>query len=308
MSAPTDPAFAPILGHSRGKSVLADGALPDVRQMMEDRAKSRPGPEIATVRDAVVPGPAGDIPVRLYVPEQARGVVLAYHGGGWITGSRDSFDPVCRFMAAESGAAVVSVDYRLAPEHVFPAAVDDAFEALVAVDRDRAGLGLPDGPIVVMGESAGANLALVVSLMARDAGGPAIAKQVLAYPAVDASVERPSMDLFAENHLQTRRDVKHALGTYALNHGVDPSDWRLSPLKAETFAGLPPVFLVSAECDAIRDDSEALTHRLMAEGVGVVHARYAGMIHTFVQMRPAIEAAIVAQRQMADEVRRAVQA
>lgn len=302
--APTDPAFAAILDHSRGKAVLADGDIHAVRRMMRERAATRPGPAVDRIEDRSVPGPGGPIPVRIYAPEDAVGTVLAYHGGGWMAGDLDSFDPVCRHLANEAGVAVVSVDYRLAPEHPFPAAVEDAWAALCHVAEHAAAMGLPGGPVVVFGESAGANLAAVVSLLARDAGGPSILRQILAYPSVDARARTASMDIYAENHLQTRRDVEHALRTYALDHGVSPEDWRLSPFLAPSHAGVAPAFILSAECDAIRDDSAAYAHRLMAEGVPVVHVRYAGMIHTFLQMRNTVDAAEVAQRQVADETRR----
>ncbi|MEQ8346505.1 MAG: alpha/beta hydrolase [Sneathiellaceae bacterium] len=303
-----DPAFDEILAHSRGKAVLADGALEDVRRMVVERAKSRPGPPVARVDDVAIPGPAGAIPLRLYVPEGARGLALAFHGGGWMMGSLDSFDPLCRNLAVHSGAAIASVDYRLAPEHPFPAAVEDACAASAHLGRHAASLHLPEGPLVLFGESAGANLAAVAAIAARDAGAPKVLRQILAYPAVDARGQAESLELFAEGYLQTRRDVEFALRTYALGHGVPADDWRLSPIMAESLAGVAPAFILSAECDAIRDDSAAYADRLRREGVPVVHVRYAAMIHTFVQMRNVVDAAVIAQRQLADEIRRAFEA
>jgi acetyl esterase len=300
------PAFAALLAATAGKSALADAPLAAVRKMMEERGAARKGPALPHVRDLQAEGPAGPIPLRLYSPASPVGIVVAFHGGGWMTGSLNTFDAVCRHLAALSGAAVVSVDYRLAPEHPFPAAIEDAWAATKWIAALASELGAPDNSLALFGESAGGNLAAVVALMARDAGGPAIRRQVLVYPAVDARLNASSLSLFADGYLQTRKDVVFAFETYALKSGADPSDWRLSPVLAASHVGVAPAFIVSAECDAIADDAAAYARRLQAQGVAATHVRYGGMIHTFFAMRGVVDEAEIAQIQVAEELRRAL--
>jgi acetyl esterase len=244
--------------------------------------------------------------VRVYQPRGAAGVVVAFHGGGWLMGNRDSFDAVCRHLAADSGLAVVNVDYRLAPEHPFPAAIDDAWAATRWVAERGAAHGLPARRLAVMGESAGGNLAAVVCLLARERGAPEILAQALVYPATDARQQAESLRTYAEGYLQRSADVAHAFRTYALDHGVSPTDWRLSPLLAPSHADLPPALVISAECDAIRDDGEAYAAKLAEAGVPALCVRYLGMPHTFYGTRGTVEAAALAQRQVADMLRAAV--
>lgn len=299
------PAFDALLAATRHKSVLADSPVEEVRAMAAARAALRKGPDIDHVRDLSVPGPRGPIPLRLYRPKEAKGLVAAFHGGGWMMGNLDTFDATCRHLASLSGAAMVSVDYRLAPEFPFPAAVDDAWAATTWIAEHAGGLGVAKDRLAVFGESAGGNLAAVVALMARDAGGPRLRRQLLVYPAVDARLQAPSITEFADGYLQTRRDVEHAFRTYALAGGVDPMDWRLSPLHAASHAGVAPAFILSAELDAMRDDATAYFERLLDQGVPAALVRYEAMIHTFVAMRGAVEAAEIALDQIAAEIRRA---
>jgi acetyl esterase len=221
-------------------------------------------------------------------------------------GNRDSFDFVCRHLAHDSGLAVVNVDYRLAPEHPFPAALDDAWAATCWVAQQGAAHGLPSQRLTVFGESAGGNLAAVVALQARDRGGPPLLAQALVYPATDARQDSESLATFAEGFLQRAADVAHAFRTYALDHGVAPTDWRLSPLLAPSHAGLPPALVLTAECDAVRDDGEAYAARLAQEGVPATCVRYQGMLHTFYSMRGTVPAAALAQQQVSAFLRDAV--
>jgi acetyl esterase len=302
------PRLRPLIEASRGQLSLADISVEQARAQIAQRTANRPrGPAIETVRDLLAPGPRGDIPLRLYRPANPAGVAMAFHGGGWFMGSLDSFDATCRHLARDSGLAVVSVEYRLAPEFVFPAAVEDAWAATQWVASNAAALDVDARRIAVLGESAGGNLAAVVCLMARDTGFPHIALQALVYPAVDARLQSASLEKFAEGFLQTRRDVLHAFGTYALRHGVDATDWRLSPLLAASHAGLPPAVLVSAELDAVRDDTDAYTQALLEAGVDAVHVRYTGMLHTFFGMRGIVPEAEYAQKQLAKAMRDAVE-
>jgi acetyl esterase len=279
------------------------------REGMSARAAARrPGPPIAHVADIVIPGPGAGIPIRIYIPEGAPGTVIAFHGGGWLMGNRDTFDAVCRNLAADSGLAVVNVDYRLAPEHPFPAAVEDAWAATRWVAQQGAEHGLPTRHLLVMGESAGGNLAAVVCLLARDHRHPTILAQALVYPATDARLQAKSLESYAEGFMQRAADVEHAFRTYALDHGASPTDWRLSPLLAADHAGLPPALVLTAECDAVRDDGEAYAAKLAQAGVPVTCVRYMGVPHTFYSMRGTLHSASLAQRQVADALRAAVAA
>jgi acetyl esterase len=280
---------------------LADLTPEEARAGMTARTAARPpGPAIDKVVDIAVLGPAGDIPARVYQPSGAPGVVVAFHGGGWLMGNRDSFDAVCRNLAADSGLAVVNVDYRLAPEHPFPAAIDDAWAATRWVAEHGTAHGLPAQRLAVMGESAGGNLAAVVCLLARDRQAPKILAQALVYPATDARQQAESLRTYAEGYLQRAADVAHAFRIYALDHGVAPTDWRLSPLLAPSHADLPPALVISAECDAIRDDGEAYASKLSDAGVPTTCVRYMGMLHTFYGMRGMLGAAALAQRQVSE--------
>jgi acetyl esterase len=310
MSRPDDPIhplLRPLALEAATRPSMAEVTAQEARAGIAARTAGRaPGPPVDTVVEMAIPGPGGEIPVRLYIPRGAPGTVVAFHGGGWLMGNRDSFDAVCRHLAADSGLAVVNVDYRLAPEHPFPAAVEDAWAALRWVADRGAEHGLATQRLAVMGESAGANLAAVVCLLARDDAGPKILAQALVYPPTDARQRAESLQTYAEGFLQRRADVAHAFQTYALGHGTSASDWRLSPLLAPGHAELPPALVLTAECDAVRDDGEAYASKLADAGVPVTCVRYMGMLHTFYGMRGAIDAAAIAQRQVADTLRAAV--
>jgi acetyl esterase len=304
---PIHPALRTLARDAAAKPSMADVTVEQARAGIAARAAARPpGPSISVVVDKNIPGPGGDIPIRIYVPSGAQGTVVAYHGGGWLMGNRDTFDSVCRNLAADSGLAVVNVDYRLAPEHPFPAAVEDAWAAFRWVASRGAEHGLPARRLVVMGESAGGNLAAVVCLLARERG-PKILAQALVYPPTDARLETQTLRAYADGFMQRGADVVHAFHTYALGHGVAPTEWRLSPLLAQSHAGLPPALVVTAECDAVRDDGEAYARALAESGVPVTCVRYMGMLHTFYSMRGPLDAAALAQRQVADMLRSAVE-
>ena len=294
------PLLRDLASKAAAEPSLADLTPEEARAAISARTTARgAGPAIDEVIDIAIPGPGGDIPARLYQPVGAPGVVVAFHGGGWLMGNRDSFDAVCRNLAADSGLAVVNVDYRLAPEHPFPAAIDDAWAATrwVAQHAQR---------LAVMGESAGGNLAAVVCLLARERRAPKILAQALIYPATDARQQAESLRTYAEGYLQRGADVGHAFRTYALGHGVSPTDWRLSPLLAPSHADLPPALVISAECDAVRDDGEAYASKLSEAGVPATCVRYMGMLHTFYGMRGTLDTAALAQRQVADMLRTAI--
>jgi len=238
------------------------------------------GPDVAAVRDIVIPSKTGGIPARVYSPSaEAPGVVVYYHGGGWVIGSVDEWDASCRALAIASGCDVVSVEYRLAPEHIFPAAADDAFDAVVWV-ASLAGLAA-GRPIVVAGDSAGGNLATVTALRARDAGGPPIALQVLVYPVTDCDLDRRSYHQYEGDELILNRgDMVWFWDHYAPDTAarVNP---HASPLRATDLAGLPPAYVITAEHDPLRDEGFAYAERLRAARVPVEHRHFGSQIHGF---------------------------
>jgi acetyl esterase len=238
------------------------------------------GPDVASVRDIVIPSQAGGIPARVYSPSaDAPGVVVYFHGGGWVIGSVDQWDASCRALAVASGCDVVSVEYRLAPEHIFPAAADDAFAAVVWVASVA---GLAAGrPLIVAGDSAGGNLATVTALRARDAGGPAIALQVLVYPVTDSDLDRRSYHEYAGTELILNRGDM----VWFWDHYAPDPDARVSPdaapLRATDLAGLPPAYVITAEHDPLRDEGFAYAERLQAARVPVEHRHFGSQIHGF---------------------------
>ncbi len=256
-------------------------AEPDVAAMRAG-ARSNPhrgiGPDMASVEDTTV----GEVPVRLYRP--AEGVLPAlvyFHGGGWTIGDLISADPMCRRLAAEAGCVVVAVDYRLAPEHPFPAAVEDAFAVTAGVVRHAADYGIRPGAVAVAGDSAGGNLAAVTAQLARDAGLD-LAHQLLMCANTDSGLDTPSFAEFAEGYGLSATGMAWFFGHYL---GLaDRSDPRIAPLRAADLSGLPPATVLTAEYDILRDEGEAYAVALEAAGTPVEHRRFDGMIHNFVTL------------------------
>ena len=239
---------------------------------------------VARIENRTIPGRAGEIPVRIYFPDgdgPFPGVVFL-HGGGWVVGDLDSHDNVCRAICKRAGAVVVSVHYRLAPEHRFPAALEDSVDATAWVADNCAALGIDPRRLVIAGDSAGGNMATVVAAKARDAKGPAVALQILVYPVTDLSgSETASYREFAEEHFLTR-----ALMDWFADHYVPSAEDRTTPDASPAFitdlSGLPPALVITAECDPLRDEGEAYAERMRDHGVPVTLTRYEGMIHPFV--------------------------
>lgn len=258
------------------------------RLYREGRRALQPEPmAVAAVGDAQAPGLHGPIGLRTYRPDgpapaERLPVLIYFHGGGWVLGDLDSHDTVCRHLAARSGCAVVSVDYRMGPEHKFPAAVDDALSATRWVVDHAATLFVDPGRIAVAGDSAGGNLAAVVCLHARDNAGPTIGAQMLFYPATDFAMDTASHTLFGEGHLLTHSAMRWFQKQYLASG--DEVDWRASPLKAETLERLPQAYVVTAGYDPLRDEGEAYARRLVEAGVPVTTRRYTGQIHGFLTM------------------------
>ncbi|HEV8146326.1 MAG TPA: alpha/beta hydrolase [Bryobacteraceae bacterium] len=259
---------------------------------------------VRSVEDLRIPGPAGQIPLRIYRPDATPPVpaLVYFHGGGWVIGDLDTHHGVCRAIARRAGAVVLSVDYRLAPEHKFPAAVADCYAATQWVAANAERLGIDPARISVGGDSAGGNLAAVVCLKSRDENGPKIALQVLVYPVTDlSSFATASYEEFAEDHYLTRSLMECFRGYY-LSGTEDARNPHASPLLARDLSGLPPALIITAECDPLRDEGEAYAKRLKQAGVPATCTCYAGMIHPFFSMAGAIPQALDAIQQVADAI------
>jgi acetyl esterase/lipase/cation diffusion facilitator CzcD-associated flavoprotein CzcO len=260
----------------------------DARAFAEATAATLPpGPAVSEITDAVLPGPAGDLAYRLYRPPSAgpHPVIAYFHGGGWVLGSQHADESFCRDLCVRTGAVVVSVNYRHAPEDRFPAAVDDAFAAVQWIAANAAGLGGIPGQLAVAGWSAGGNLAAVTCQLARDAGGPDIISQLLLTPVTDSDLSRPSYAGNGEGFVLTA-----ALMRWFWDHYADETD-RAHPKAAPllgTLAGLPPAVVVTAEFDPLRDEGEAYAEALAAAGVPVRQIRARGHIHTSLTMVDAV--------------------
>lgn len=245
-------------------------------------ALAGPAPDMSRVEDHEVPVAGGTIPVRVLVPMQAvRGVVVYYHGGGWVIGEIGEFETLGRKLAERSSCAVALAGYRLAPEHRYPTAVDDSYAALEWVAAHLGEIaGRTDVPLIVAGDSAGGNLSAVMALRARDRNGPKIALQILIYPVTDADLGRPSYQDAENQLLLTREGMEWFWGHYApdVARRAEPD---ASPLRAKDLSGLPPAVVLTAEHDVLRDEGEAYAERLREAGVPVELRRYAGQMHAF---------------------------
>jgi acetyl esterase len=279
------------------------------RAQMEATSRARGGEPAAIKRaeDRTIPGPAGDVPVRIYWPN-ASGTLAAHiylHGGGHVIGSLDTHDKVARNLCAYAGVVVVSVDYRMGPEHRFPAAVDDCWAALEWLAENAASLGADPSRLTIGGDSAGGNLAAVVALMARDAGGPALALQTLVYPVTDYGFSGESYGRYAEGYGVLTGKAMEWFRDHYLTGASDAEDWRASPLFAQDLAGVAPALIVTAECDVLYDDGVRYAEALEAAGVPTEYVCYSGMIHGFFSMAPDVDDAVAAQKLVAGAIKRA---
>lgn len=253
------------------------------RQQYEARiAMQPPGEEVARVEDHTVPGPAGEIPVRVYTPagEGPLPAVVFFHGGGWVIGSIRSHDNACRALANASGCIIASVDYLLAPEAKYPAAAEDCYAATRWVAEHAAELGADPSRIAVAGDSAGGNLAATVALMARDRGGPSLAFQLLIYPVIDHDFGTVSYRDNAEGYGLSTKDMEWFWNQY-LPGSAEGKEPYASPIRASSLAGLPPALVITAEYDVLRDEGEAYAEALRQAGVPATTSRYNGMTHGF---------------------------
>jgi acetyl esterase len=288
-----------------------EAGLPPLNELPPDGARAQAalmnelvgaGPEVARVQQLSVPTTAGEISARRYLPEDPAGVVLWIHGGGWVICDLDSHDAMCRLLANESGCEVVAIDYRLAPEHPFPAPLDASWDALYWVASQAGGQ-----PLILGGDSAGGNMAAVCALRARDRGGPELALQVLVYPVTDCDLATPANAQHGSgpDTFLTTEEMRYFWSHYI----ADPESRTIpeaSPLRAGDLSGLPPAVVVTAEYDPVRDDGLAYAEALRAAGVAVTHHHYGDMVHAFFTLVNLLERGNEAVAQVGGEIRAAV--
>jgi acetyl esterase len=301
-----DPEAVQLLEMLQGMPAPDPGDVAGWREMLRLAAPLAGEAEpIAHVEDRTIPGPAGAIPVRIYRPSDAPSLpcLVYYHGGGWTIGDLDMADAPLRMLANASGWMVMSVDYRLAPENPFPAAVEDAFAAVKWAAEHSAEIGADPARIAVGGDSAGGNLSAVVCQLAREAGGPGIVLQALIYPATDLAAATDSWRKYGDkNYILTQEHLDLFTSAY-LPHGTDRKDPRISPMRADELAGLPRALVITAEFDPLRDEGEAYAARLRESGVPVRLTRYDGMVHGFMTLGGVLHAGGVAIREIAGELK-----
>jgi acetyl esterase len=266
-------------------------------------------PDVAELRDLTARGPHGPIPLRLYRARAAtdnapQPCIVYFHGGGWLFGDLDTHDNLCRHLALAADCTVISVDYRLAPEHKFPAAFDDAYAATKWVSGNAATLGIDRTKLVVAGDSAGGNLATAVALMARQNGGdPKLAYQLLIYPVVDMDFAHDSFKRVGEGYSLTEKSMIWFREHY-LRSPADRDDWRASPLRAKDLSKLPPAFVITAGADPLCDEGEAYARALEKHNVRVIHRHYPGQMHAFIGLSGWVKAADEAIAEMGAALKR----
>jgi acetyl esterase len=292
--------------------MLASMGMPDLADLTPAQARDLrlvPPPAVPTpvgaVEDRVIPEAEEDLPVRIYTPAGAgvTGVLVFFHGGGWVIGDLDSHDETCRRLCSGAGVRVVSVHYRRAPETTYPGAAEDCYAATAWVAANAPALGIDPGRIAVGGDSAGGNLAAAVALMARDRGGPPLRFQLLVYPVTDADFDRESYRTNGEGYLLSRRGMQWFWDQYVPDQAQRHEPYA-APLRAARLDTLPPALIQTAEYDPLRDEGEAYAAALEAAGVQVRLTRYPGLIHGFFGMqdtvaaaRPALDEAVTALRE-----------
>jgi len=282
-----DPQMKALLDQMAAAKVPAFHTLTPEQARLGRRASQGEPEPVAHVEDRTIPGPGGEIPVRIYVPQGNGpfGVLVYFHGGGWVVGNIEMTDQPCRMLTNAGRCVTISVDYRLAPEHKFPAGPEDCYAATKWAADNAAALNCDPARIAVGGTSAGATLAAAVALMARDRGGPRVAYQLLVYPATTSVLETASHRQFAKDnyYILSRADMEWFWGHY-LGSEADRTNPYACPAYATTLRGVAPAFVITAEFDPLRDEGEAYAARLREEGVQVVLRRYDGVTHGFFGM------------------------
>jgi acetyl esterase len=281
------------------------------RRAFQSLARMMSGDDVrvGAVTNTSIPGPAGPLAIRIYTPAAKQDRVSAgmvyFHGGGWVIGSLVTHDGICARLAEASNCRIVAVDYRLAPEHKFPCAIEDAIAATQFVAANAAAFGIDPSRLAIGGDSAGANIAAVVCQWVKHACKRTLALQALFCPVMDALGDTDSRRAFAEGYFLDKSTMEEDLLLYC-SRGVAYDDPRLSPLRAADFSGLPPAHIHTAECDPVRDEGKSYAEKLVAAGVPVTYRCHAGMIHHFYGMTGVIPAANVALRDAAISIGRAL--
>jgi len=286
-----DPAIQMTLAllERRGDPTVETVTPAEGRRITSRQAQVFAGPltPVRDVCDLTVPGPAGALPARHYVPEEPgtrpHPLLVFLHGGGFVIGDLETHDAICRLLASHAGVHVLAIAYRLAPEHPFPAAFEDTVAAVRWALEHASALGADPQRVAVGGDSAGGNLAAVAALHLTRGGGPKPAAQLLIYPTVEAGRTGGSLELFAEGYFLTKAQMEWFAAQY-VPEGTDPDDPRLSPLKAPDLSGLPPALVLTAGFDPLRDEGEDYAHAMRAAGVPVLLRRFPGLIHGFGNM------------------------
>lgn len=282
---PLTPETRAFLKRGAGAPALESLSVEEARRDSSARRIRPDTPEaVARIEDLTIPGPAGEIPVRLYSPalDGPLPLVVYFHGGGWVVGDLDSHDPLCRALANRANAALLSVHYRRAPEHHYPAAAEDAYAAALWASRRGAEIDADSSRIAVCGDSAGGNLSAVVSLMARDRGGPALRGQVLIYPVTNLDFETASYRENGGGSVGMTESVMRWFWRCYVRTPAEGFEPYASPLRADVLSNLPPALVITAEYDVLRDEGERYAERLERAGAAVELTRYDGVVHGFV--------------------------
>ncbi len=299
---------------AEGRPPLEEMSPTEARAFYRDSrgALSPEPPDVGLSEDLSVETDAGPVPVRYYRPKGSRDAervpaLVFFHGGGWVIGDPDTHDVICRWLTNAGGFAVFSVDYRMGPEHKFPAAVEDCMAVTQWVAAGAGGRAIDPSRLAVSGDSAGGNLAAVVSILARDADGPEIAFQALIYPATDLHCTTPSHAEFGEGHMLTAKGQRWFQDQYLENRD-QRSDWRVSPALHDDLSALPPALVLTAGYDPLRDEGKAYADLLNAAGVAADYSCYEGQIHGFLTMGKVIDEAQTAAEEIAAAVKAAFEA
>ncbi len=282
-------------------------SVQEYRSKMDAQQESAPGKavEVAQIKDDVIKSPAGDIPIRIYIPgkKERMPVIIYFHGGGFVVGSIKGSERITRYLAKKTESVVISVDYRLAPENKFPAAVDDAYSTLKWAAQNAGTLGGDPSRIAVSGDSAGGTISAAVSLMTRDKNGPKIKYQILLYPATDVfNRDTQSYNNFAEGFFLTREMMQWFIAQYLPDKNARLNPYA-SPLLARSHKNLPAAVIITAQFDPLRDEGEAYAEKLKQSGIHVSLKRYDGMIHGFISMDMMVPQAFQALDFVADELK-----
>ena len=309
-----DPQLQSVLAQLKEMFAAQDGP-PDIAAFREGaRAMARIFDNrdipVGKVENRMIGGAQGEIPARIYTPIAAGAsplpTLIYFHGGGFVCGDLDSHDTLCRGLTARSGCRVIAVDYRLAPEHRFPAAIEDGYAALRWIEANAPALGVDSNRIAVGGDSAAGNIAAVTCLLAKAAGGPAIHFQLLIYPLVQCTEDTPSRSEFADDILVSKDALKFLAMTY-FGDVIPETDFRAAPLMASDLSGLPPAYVMTAGRDPLRDEGIQYAERLNAAGVQVERVHYEDMTHAFITMTGVVDTARIAVERAGDALRQALQ-